>query len=49
MLFFEIQEVGLDLSLMKISYNLTKSTTKIEKFEKYFKMFIKILRLFAIN
>ena len=49
MLFLEIQEVGLDPSLMKISYNLTKRTTKTEKLEKYFKMFIKTLRLFAIN
>ena len=39
MLFFEIQEIGWDLSLMKMSYNLTKRTTKTEKFEKYFKMF----------
>ena len=49
MLFLEIQEIGLDLSLMKISYNLTKRTTKTEKLEKYFKLFIKNLRLFAIN
>ena len=40
MLFIEIQEIGWDLSLMKISYNLTKRTTKTEKLEKYFKMFI---------
>ena len=38
MLFLEIQEIG-----------LTKRTTKTEKLEKYFKMFIKTLRLFAIN
>ena len=35
MVFFETQEIGCDLSLMKISYNLTKRTTKTEKFEKY--------------
>ena len=40
MLFFEKQENGWDLSLMKVSYNLTKRTTKTEKVEKYFKMFI---------
>ena len=40
MLFLEIEEIGWDLSLMKISYNLTKRTTKTEKLEKYFKMFI---------
>ena len=40
MLFLEIQEIGWDLSLMKISYYLTKRTTKTEKLEKYFKMFI---------
>ena len=49
MVFIEIQEKGLDLSLMIISYNLTKRTKKTEKLEKYFKMFIKTLRLFAIN
>ena len=37
MLFFGIQEIGCDLSLMKISYNLAKRTTKNEKFEKYLK------------
>ena len=31
---FEIHENGWDLSLMKISYNLTKKTTKTENFEK---------------
>ena len=40
MLFLEIQEIGWDLYLMKISYNLTKRTTKTEKLEKYFKIFI---------
>ena len=40
MLFFEIQEIGWDLSLMKISYNFTNVTTKTEKFEIYFKVFI---------
>ena len=49
MLFLGIQEIGLDLSLMKISYNLTKRTTKTEKLGNNFKMFIKTLRLFAIN
>ena len=36
----EVQEISWDLSLMKISYNLTKRTTKNEKFEKNFNMFI---------
>ena len=40
MLFLKIQETGWDLSLMKICYNLTKRTTKTEKLEKNFKMFI---------
>ena len=40
MLFLEIQKIEWDLSLMKISYNLTKRTTKTEKLEKFFKMFI---------
>ena len=40
MLFFETEENGCDLSLMKISYNLTKKTTKTEKFEKDLKMYI---------
>ena len=40
MLSVEIQEIGWDLSLMKISYNLTKRTTKTEKFEKNFNLFI---------
>ena len=40
MLFLEIQEIGWDLSLMKITNNLTKRTTNTEKLEKYFKMFI---------
>ena len=31
----ELQEIGWDLSMMKISYNLTKRTTKTEKFEKF--------------
>ena len=44
MLFFEIQEIVWDLSLMKISYNLTKTTTKTEKFEKYLKMYINTIR-----
>ena len=39
MLFLEAQEIGWDFSLLKISYNLTKRTTKTEKLEKYFKMF----------
>ena len=33
MLSVQLQEIGWDLSLMKISYNLTKRTTKTEKFE----------------
>ena len=37
---FETQEIGCDLSLMKTSYNLTKRTTKTEKFENHFKMYI---------
>ena len=41
MLFLEIQEIGWELSLKKIIYNLTKRTTKTEEFEKYFEMFIK--------
>ena len=40
MLSFEIQEIGWELSLRKISYNLTKRTTKTEKFEKNFNMFL---------
>ena len=36
----EKQETGWDLFLMKISYNLTKRTTKTERFEKCFKLFI---------
>ena len=44
-LFFEIEEGGWDLSMMKMSYNLTKRTTKIEKFEKTLKVYnIKIFR-----
>ena len=30
MLFFGIQETGCDLSMMKLSYNLTKRTEKTE-------------------
>ena len=40
MLFFGIQEIGCDLSLMEIGYNLTKITTKTEQIEKYLKMYI---------
>ena len=40
MFFFGIQEIGCDLSLMKIKYNLTKRTTKTEKFEKCLKKYI---------
>ena len=36
----EIPEIGWDLSLMKINYNLTKRTTKTDLFEKYLKMYI---------
>ena len=39
MLFIEIQKIGWDRSLMKISYNLAKRTTETEMFEKYFKTF----------
>ena len=42
MLFFEIQEFGRDPSMMKISYKLTKRTTKIKKFEKKLKMYTKL-------
>ena len=31
--FIELQKIGSDLSMMKISYNLTKRTTKAEMFE----------------
>ena len=40
MLFFETQEIRCYLSLMKISYNLTKRTTKTKKFKNYLKMYI---------
>ena len=49
LLFLEIQEIGWDLSLMKVSNNLTKRTTKTEQTEKYLKTFIIYLGLFAIN
>ena len=49
MLLFETEEIGYDLSLMKISYNLTKRTTKTEKIENYLKMYITNLRLKATN
>ena len=39
-LFFGRIQIGCDLSLMKISYNLTKRTTKTEKFEKCLKKYI---------
>ena len=38
--FFEIQEIGRDPSMLKISYNLTKRKTKTEKLEKKMKMYI---------
>ena len=38
MLFFEIQEIVRDLSMMKKSNKLTKRTTKTEKFEKKIEM-----------
>ena len=38
MLFFEIQENGRDLSMMKINFNLSKRTTKTETFGKKMKM-----------
>ena len=40
MFLFEIQEIGWDLSLIKISYNLKERTTKTEKFENYSKRYI---------
>ena len=40
MLFYGIQEIGCDLSLMKIKYNLTKRTTKTEKFENCLKLYV---------
>ena len=40
MLFSEIQYIGRDLSMMKISYKLTKRTTKTEKFEKKMKIYV---------
>ena len=40
MLFFGAQDMGCDLSLMKINYNLTKRITKTEKFEKCSNMYI---------
>ena len=49
MLFFGIPEIGCDLSLMKVSYNLTKRTTKTEKFEKCLKMYIINLKIKGCN
>ena len=49
MLFFETQEIGCDLSLMKISYSLTKKTTKTGKFEKNLKMYAITFRLKSMN
>ena len=40
MLIFETQDIGCDLSSIKVKYNLTRRTTKTEKFEKYLKMYI---------
>ena len=40
MLSLEIQEIGWDRSLKKLSYYLTKRTTKTEKYEKNFNLFI---------
>ena len=37
MLVFEKQGIGCDLSMVRKSYKLTKSTTKTEKFEKVLK------------
>ena len=42
--FFELQGVGWDLSMMRISYKLTKRTTKTEKLKKI----VSNLRLFPI-
>ena len=39
MLIFEIQGIGWDLSMTRISYKLMKRTTKSEKFEKSLKMY----------
>ena len=39
MLILIIQRIEWDLSMMKISYKLTKTTTKTEKFEKALKMY----------
>ena len=39
MLIFKIQGIQWDLSLMRISYNLTKRTKKAEKIENSLKMF----------
>ena len=38
MLLFELHEMGCDLAGMKISYKLTKTTTKTEKFGKSLQM-----------
>ena len=37
-LIFGIQGIGWDLSMMRISFKLTKRTTKTERFEKSLKM-----------
>ena len=39
MLIFEIQGNGRDLSITRISYKMTKRTTKTAKFEKSLKMY----------
>ena len=47
---FDTQGIGCDLSLMRLSYNLTKRTTKTEKSEQYLKMYIiNFVRLKATN
>ena len=40
MLSFETQGIGRDLSMMRISFNLKKITTKTDNFEKSLKMYI---------
>ena len=39
MFIFEINGIGWDLSMMRISYELTKITLKTEKFENLLKTF----------
>ena len=48
MLIFELERIEWDLSVMRISYKLTKRTIKTKKIEKFSKK-EKYQRLFAIN